>query len=62
MCAARLCPYVLPLVAVRGLVQRAMPRSIGSELRLLQRRVAAARLGMCRLRYSVQQSFHSDLR
>jgi hypothetical protein len=62
MFALRLNQYLRPLIAVHTFAHRAIAQTQGRKLHLLQRRVAAARLGVSGPRHSVRPSFYEDLR
>jgi hypothetical protein len=62
MSALRLRQYFLTLTAVRSYAQRPTTYASGRERRRLQRRLAAARLGVSWPRQAVQQSLYEDLR
>jgi len=62
MSALRPKHYLLPLIALRSYAHLALARSQARELRLLQRCVAAARLGLRWLRPTIQLSIYMSLR
>ncbi len=62
MSAPRLRHYFVTLVAVGTYAQRVMIHRRGRELQLLQRRLAAARLGIGCPRRALRQSLYEDLR
>jgi hypothetical protein len=62
MAALHLNQYLRPLWGVRTYAHRTMPQRQGRELRLLQRCVAAARLGVNGPRDTVRPSLYEDLR
>jgi hypothetical protein len=62
MSGLRLRHFLLSLITVRTHAPRPTPYTPGRELRLLQRRLAAARLGVSWARPAVQESLYEDLR
>ena len=54
--------FLSPLVAARGYAPWAITAKHTRELRVLQRRVAAARLGVSWPRQAVRPSLYEDLR
>jgi hypothetical protein len=62
MSGARFRQYFRPLMAVGAYAHRALLHSRGRELRLLERRVAAARLGVGWSRQAVLDFRYEDLR
>jgi hypothetical protein len=62
MSALRLRQYILAFVAGQDHEHRATTETRGRELRLLQRRLAAARLGISAPRQAVREPLYEDLR
>jgi hypothetical protein len=62
MSALRLRNYLPPLISVRSNAHRMMVLKQARQLRLWQRCVAATRLGVSRLRPTVQLSIYMGLR